>query len=435
MAAEQLVIQGGQPLHGSIRIGGAKNSVLKLMAAALLTDEPVTLHNVPAIADVSVMVEVLRHLGVTVTTAPGEMTIHADTITSTTATNEYVTKMRASFNVLAPLLARCGRAEVSLPGGCSIGKRGVDLHIKGLEALGADVAITHGCVVAEGGHQTNLTGNEVVFDLPSVGATENVMVAAVTAEGKTVISNAAQEPEIADLADFLNQMGADITGAGTSEIIIQGVPRTALHGLTFEVVPDRIEGATYLIAAAATGGDVTLTHVRPPHIQAIVAKLSEMGASITNPTPNSIRLVCPPQKLNAQNITTLPYPGIPTDVQAPMMALLAIANGTSIVKETIYENRFSHVGHLKRMGANVEQDGNTAIVSGIERLSGAIVTATDLRAAAALIIAGLSAEGETIIRHLHHLDRGYANIEENLQALGGNIIRMPEDATTTAPLP
>lgn len=424
--AEQLVIQGGCRLSGDVKIGGAKNSVLKLMAAALLTDKPVTLLNVPNIADVRVMAEVLRHLGVEVDHHDSEMAIHAKTITSTTATNEYVTKMRASFNVLAPLLARCGRAEVSLPGGCSIGKRGVDLHIKGLEALGADVDVNHGCVIAQTSPNQPLVGNEVVFDLPSVGATENVMVSAVTAEGKTVISNAAQEPEIADLADFLNQMGADISGAGTSEITIHGVDRDQLKGVTFEVVPDRIEAATYLIAAAATRGDVTITHVRPPHIQSILSKLTEVGCEITNPSPNSIRLQVH-QPLQAQNVTTLPYPGIPTDVQAPLMALLATAQGSSIVKETIYENRFSHVGHLKRMGAHIEQDGNTAIVTGVKQLSGALVTATDLRAAAALIIAGLIADGETVIRHLHHLDRGYANIEENMRSLGARIVRMPEE--------
>ncbi len=425
-AAEILMIEGGQPLHGEITIGGAKNSVLKLMAAALLVDAPVTLKNVPNISDVWVMAEVIRHLGVDVTNpADNQMRIDAHNVTETSATNEYVTQMRASFNVLAPLLARYGKAQVSLPGGCSIGKRGVDLHIKGLEALGATVDVTHGVVTASA---DKLIGADIVFDVPSVGATENVMVAAVTAEGKTTISNAAQEPEITDLANFLNAMGADIHGAGTHEITIFGVPRTQLTGLSYEVVPDRIEAATYVIAAVATGGDVTINRVRPQHFQAVLSKLVEMGANITTPTPTSIRIQPAKTTLTAQNITTLPYPGIPTDLQAPLMALLCTATGSSMVKETIYENRFNHVGHLRRMGASIEQDGNTAVVTGIERLSGATVSATDLRAAAALVIAGLAADGATFIRQLHHMDRGYDGLEAKLRSLGANIHRLREDA-------
>jgi UDP-N-acetylglucosamine 1-carboxyvinyltransferase len=287
--SEKLVITGRNPLEGKVTISGAKNSVLKLMAAALLTTEPVHIKNVPNIADVHIMLEVLRHLGATAefNEADGSLRIQAETIRTHEAPLQYVTKMRASFNVLAPLLARCGETKVGLPGGCSIGKRGVDLHIKGLQALGADVDIIHGCVVAS---SKQLIGHDVVFDLPSVGATENVMVAAVLAEGRTTLSNPAQEPEIIDLANFLNQMGADIQGAGTNEIIIQGVKQNQLKGLTYEVVPDRIEAATYLIAGAATKGDVTVENVRANHLQAALSKLSEMGATITHPTPTSIRI-------------------------------------------------------------------------------------------------------------------------------------------------
>ncbi|MDH4380089.1 MAG: UDP-N-acetylglucosamine 1-carboxyvinyltransferase [Vampirovibrionales bacterium] len=419
LSTDQLVITGGRPLQGTVRIGGAKNSVLKLMAAALLTQETVTLTNVPTISDVTTMANVISHLGVTVTQDGDELTINANKITRNEAPNELVTKMRASFNVLAPLLARCGETRVSLPGGCSIGKRGVDLHIKGLEALGAEIDIEHGMVVAKA---QQLVGADIVFDLPSVGATENVMVAAVLANGMTRIANAAQEPEIMDLADFLNAMGADITGAGTSEITIHGVPQSALHGVRYAVMPDRIEAATYLIAGAATRGTVTVEGVRPAHLQAVLAKLTEAGCDITMPTPTALTISAP-LRLEAQNITTLPYPGIPTDLQAPLMTLLATAEGSSVIKETIYENRFNHVGQLRRMAANIEQDGNTAIVTGVERLSGASVKATDLRAGAAMVIAGLMADGYTTIENLHHLDRGYEGLIGKIRQLGGTIER------------
>ena len=427
LSADQLVITGGRPLQGTVRIGGAKNSVLKLMAAALLTQETVTLTNVPTISDVTTMADVISHLGVTVTQDGDELTINANKITRNEAPNELVTKMRASFNVLAPLLARCGETRVSLPGGCSIGKRGVDLHIKGLEALGAEIEIEHGMVVAKA---QQLVGADIVFDLPSVGATENVMVAAVLANGMTRIANAAQEPEIMDLADFLNAMGADITGAGTSEITIHGVPQSALHGVRYAVMPDRIEAATYLIAGAATRGTVTVEGVRPAHLQAVLAKLTEAGCDITMPTPTALTISAP-LKLEAQNITTLPYPGIPTDLQAPLMTLLATAEGSSVIKETIYENRFNHVGQLRRMAANIEQDGNTAIVTGVERLSGASVKATDLRAGAAMVIAGLMADGYTTIENLHHLDRGYEGLIGKIRQLGGTIERRMGNVNTS----
>ncbi len=419
--AEKLIIEGGHRLQGDVTISGAKNSVLKLMAASLLTREPVHLSNVPQLSDVDVMMDVLRHLGVTVEQSGHEITLCARDITCFEAPYELVSKMRASFNVLGPLLGRFGEAKVSLPGGCSIGKRGIDLHIKGLEALGANVKIVHGFVESKA---KRLVGSEIVLDLPSVGATENVMVAAVLAEGATILSNAAQEPEILDLADFLNAMGADISGAGTNEIVINGVKPENLGGVSYHVVPDRIEAATYLIAAAGTRGDVTLHAVHPAHLHSLTHKLMEMGANITLPTPNQIKIQVD-KRLQTENLTTLPYPGFPTDLQAPLMALLAISEGTSVIRETIYENRFNHVGNLKRMGAKIEVEGNVAIVTGVESLSGACVKASDLRAAAALIIAALEAKGQTEILNLHHLDRGYEKLEDKMRQLGASIQRIP----------
>ncbi len=421
---EKLIIQGGHRLVGEVSISGAKNSVLKLMAASLLTKEPVHLTNVPQLSDVGVMIDVLRHLGVKAEQSGNEVTLCARDITSFDAPYELVSKMRASFNVLGPLLGRFGEANVSLPGGCSIGKRGIDLHIKGLETLGADIEIVHGFVKSKA---KQLIGSEVVLDLPSVGATENVMVAAVLAQGTTVLSNAAQEPEILDLADFLNAMGADISGAGTNEITIHGVKPQSLGGVNYHVLPDRIEAATYLIAAAGTQGDVLLKDVRPAHLHSLIHKLTEMGAHIELPTPNSIHIKVN-RRLEAKNLTTLPYPGFPTDLQAPLMALLSISEGTSVIRETIYENRFNHVGNLKRMGANIEVEGNVAIITGVDSLSGASVKASDLRAAAALIIAALEAHGQTEILNLHHLDRGYEKLEDKMRGLGASIQRVTVDS-------
>jgi len=417
---EKLIINGGRPLNGHVSVSGAKNSVLKLMAAALLTDEPITITNVPDISDVHIMMKVLKHLGVAVTFEHGNMTIVAKGLQNYEAPFELVSQMRASFNVIGSLLGRYKQARVSLPGGCSIGKRGIDLHIKGLEALGATIEINHGFVEATAKH---LVGTDILLDLPSVGATENIMVAAVLAEGTTTLTNAAQEPEIVDLANFLNAMGANIEGAGTNEILIYGVKPEALHGFTYAVMPDRIEAATYLIAAAATGGDITIENTRPTSYNSLIHKLTEMGADITLPAPDQIRIQIT-RPLVAQNIDTLPYPGFPTDLQAPMMALLCVAEGNSVLRETIYENRFRHVGHLKRMGAKIEQDGNIAMVTGVEKLSGAQVKASDLRAGAALVIAGLIAEGRTEISSLHHLDRGYEHLEAKLRKLGADIHRV-----------
>jgi UDP-N-acetylglucosamine 1-carboxyvinyltransferase len=420
---EKLIIVGGQPLKGAVEVAGAKNSVLKLMAAALLTGDSIELRNVPHLSDVDVMTQVLRHLGCSVDQQTDDrLYIQAKDITSHEAPYELVRQMRASFDVLGSLLGRFGEARVALPGGCSIGKRGVDLHVKGLIALGAEVEINHGYVEAKA---SRLVGAEILLDTPSVGATENIMLAATMAEGATVISNAAQEPEIVDLANFLIAIGADITGAGTNEIVVHGVPKGSLHGTTYTVMPDRIEAATYLIAAAGTQGDVTVHNVLPVHLSSMTYKLVEMGAEIEMPTPNSLRLRCD-RRLQAQNIVTQPFPGFPTDLQAPFMTLLSVCDGVSIVKETIYENRFKQVGELKRMGADISVERDVAVITGVAQLSGAEVNAHDLRAGAAMVLAGLQAEGRTEVFNLKHLDRGYEHLPEKLQALGASIERVPD---------
>lgn len=425
---EKLIIHGGKALRGEVEISGAKNSVLKLMAAALLTGDSIELRNVPHLSDVDVMTQVLRHLGCQVDQQVDDrLFIQAKDITSVEAPYDLVRKMRASFDVLGSLLGRFGEARVALPGGCSIGKRGVDLHVKGLIALGAEVEINHGYVEAKA---SKLIGAEILLDTPSVGATENIMLAATVAEGSTIISNAAQEPEIVDLANFLIALGADIQSAGTNEIIINGVKREDLHGTSFSVMPDRIEAATYLMAAAGTRGDVTVNNVLPVHLTSLTHKLVEMGADVETPTPNSVRVKVD-RRLQAQNIVTQPYPGFPTDLQAPFMTLLCIADGVSIVKETIYENRFKQVGELKRMGADIAVERDVAVVTGVESLSGAEVNAHDLRAGAAMVIAGVQAEGRTDVYDLHHLDRGYEHLMEKMQGIGANITRVPDERVLT----
>lgn len=420
---EKLIIHGGKALRGEVDISGAKNSVLKLMAATLLTGDSIELRNVPHLSDVGVMTQVLKHLGCDVQlSADNRLIIQARDITSVEAPYDLVRKMRASFDVLGSLLGRFGEARVALPGGCSIGKRSVDLHVKGLIALGAEVEINHGYVEAKA---SRLIGAEIMLDTPSVGATENIMLAATMAEGSTIISNAAQEPEIMDLANFLNTLGADIIGAGTNEIIINGVKPSDLHGTTYSVMPDRIEAATYLMAAAGTTGDVTVNNVLPVHLTSLTHKLVEMGADIQTPTPNSIRIVCT-GRLQAQNIVTQPFPGFPTDLQAPFMTLLSIADGVSIVKETIYENRFKQVGELKRMGADIAVERDVAVITGVPKLSGAEVNAHDLRAGAAMVIAGVQAEGCTQVFDLHHIDRGYEYIVEKMKQIGADIERVPD---------
>ncbi len=420
---DKLVIQGCQSLKGTVTISGAKNSVLKLMGAALLTEHPVELRNVPQLSDVRVMTEVLRHLGAKVTHQGDVMVIEAKDVTNTEASYELVSKMRASFIVLGALLGRFHEARVSLPGGCSIGKRGVDLHIKGLQALGAQIVINQGYVEATA---SRLEGREILLDTPSVGATENIMLAAVLAEGATIISNAAQEPEIADLANFLNTMGADVSGAGTTEIIINGVPKSSLTGTSYNVVPDRIEAATYMIAAAGTQGNVVLENVIPGHLNSVIRKLEDVGAQVITEGPNTLRVIGT-GKMEAQNIVTQPYPGFPTDLQAPFMSLLTIAEGVSIITETLYENRFKQVGELNRMGANIQCQNEIAVVTGVPHLTGAQVKASDLRAGAALVIAGLQAQGTTEITDLQHIDRGYEALVEKLTGLGAQIQRVPVD--------
>jgi UDP-N-acetylglucosamine 1-carboxyvinyltransferase len=400
------------------------------MAAALLSSAPVELTNVPRLTDVNVMVDVVKQLGCQVEQDGDRLSLFTPEITSTLAPYELVSKMRASFNVLGALLGRYGEAKVSLPGGCSIGKRSVDLHVKGLQALGAEVEINHGYVEAKA---TKLVGTKIVLDTPSVGATENIMLASVFAEGSTVISNAAQEPEIVDLANFINVMGGDIHGAGTSEIIINGVSQDSLRDVRYSVIPDRIEAATYLIATAATKGDVLIRNVFPTHLTSVIHKLSEMGTDILIPTPNSMRIRCN-RRLMAKNIVTQPYPGFPTDLQAPFMALLASCDGVSIVTETLYENRFRQVGELQRMGAQIQHEGNVAVITGVDQLSGTQVKSSDLRAGAGLIIAGLSASGQTEIFELQHIDRGYEKIVQKFEQLGANIQRVAYEEEA-APFP
>jgi UDP-N-acetylglucosamine 1-carboxyvinyltransferase len=418
---EKLVIHGGSRLVGELGVAGAKNSVLKLIAASLLTDHAVEITNVPNLSDVTVMSDVVRFLGRSVEQKADRLVIQAGQVSSVEAPYDLVSKMRASFLVLGSLLGRYGHAKVSLPGGCSIGKRGVDLHVKGLTALGAEIEIHHGFVEAKA---SRLVGAKILLDVPSVGATENILLASVLAEGSTVISNAAQEPEISDLANFLNSMGADISGAGTHEILINGVTPEQLCGFSYCVVPDRIEAATYMMAAIGTRGDVLLKNVIPSHLDSVICKLQEMGAELQCTGPNELR-INQTKGLKAQNYVTQPYPGFPTDLQAPLMTLLSTAEGVGIVTETIYENRFKHVGELNRMGANIHIEGNVAVVNGVSSLTGAPVRAHDLRAGAAMVIAGLMAQDKTEIHDIHHIDRGYDALVPKLLSLGATIERLP----------
>ena len=423
---EIIRIKGGKPLVGEVYISGAKNSVLKLMSAAILTPHPVKLYNVAQLTDVQVMADVIRHLGVKVEQDGNTMTIDAKEITTTVAPYDLVSKMRASFLVLGALLARCGQATVALPGGCSIGKRGVDLHLKGLQALGAKIDTEQGNVQAEA---TRLVGRQILLDTPSVGATENIMLAAVLAEGTTTICNAAEEPEIQDLANFVNAIGGEIHGAGTSEITINGVDPKQMRGAEFTVVPDRIEAATYMAAGIGTQGKVVVHDVIPAHLTSVIRKLEDMGATITQDGPNTL-IASSSGRLEAQNLVTQPYPGFPTDIQAPFMTLLSQAKGTSIITETLYENRFRHVGELIRMGAKIKQEGNIAAITGVKKLTGTQVEASDLRAGAGLIVAGLMAEGTTEIFEIQYIDRGYERYIEKFRNLGATIERASYDKTT-----
>ena len=417
---EQLVIHGGNPLCGRVKIGGAKNAVLPIIAAALLGRCGVSvLDDVPALEDVYTISSVLRSLGVKADYDAREhrLTIDATKIATVAAPYELVRKMRASFLIMGPLLAREGRAEISLPGGCAIGTRPIDLHLKGFEALGAQIDITQGAIHASAPH--GLKGARIYFDFPSVGATENVMMAASCAEGQTILENPALEPEIVDLANYLNVMGAHVRGAGTNRIKIDGVP--GLMAADYTIIPDRIEAGTYMVAAAMTGGDVFIENAISEHLKPVVAKLQEAGAEIEEDIAG-IR-VRANGRMKAIDLKTMPYPGFPTDMQAQFMALLAVAEGTSVVTETVFENRFMHVEELQRMGAQIRVDGRTATVEGGRTLTGAAVRATDLRAGAAMVLAGLVADGETRVGYIHHIDRGYDDLVAKLVALGADIRR------------
>ena len=427
---DKLLIRGGKMLHGEVLISGAKNATLPELCAALLTADTVTLHNVPQLQDVNTMLKLIRNMGVTAErNADGSVTINAGALSSPEAPYELVKTMRASVLALGPLLARFGEATVSLPGGCAIGSRPVDQHIKGMQAMGADIVVEHGYMIAKlPKGQSRLKGARITTDMVTVTGTENFMMAAALAEGETVLENAAQEPEIGDLAEMLIKMGAKITGHGTSKIHIQGVAR--LHGCTHAVVADRIECGTFLCAVAATGGDVVLKHGRAEHLAVVIDKLREAGATVqtidlkegTQSVPG-IRVQAS-GRLKAQTFRTTEYPGFPTDMQAQFMALNTISEGTAKVTETIFENRFMHVPEMQRMGANIQTDGKVAVIEGVAKLSGATVMATDLRASASLVIAGLVADGETLIDRIYHLDRGYDRMEAKLRAIGADIERV-----------
>jgi UDP-N-acetylglucosamine 1-carboxyvinyltransferase len=417
---ESMVIQGEHPLEGSVRIGGAKNAALPILAATLLGKGLCTLTNVPQVVDVFTMSKLLAHLGARVESEGERTTVTVDEITSCRAPYELVKTMRASVLVLGPLLARHGEAVVALPGGCAIGARPINLHLMALERMGAEITIEHGNVHARA--QGRLRGSRVYFDVTTVTGTENIMMAACLAEGTTVIENAAREPEIADVAQFLIRRGARIEGAGTDVITIEGVP--ALHGTEHQIIPDRIETATYLVAGAITSGDVTVERCRPEDSEALMAKLTEAGAELTI-GKETIRIRAP-KRLRCVNVKTLPYPGFPTDMQAQMMALMTLAQGSSMITETVFESRFMHVLELQRMGADIRIDGNHAVVTGVQRLSGAPVMASDLRASACLILAGLAAEGETRVGRVYHLDRGYEQLDRKLTGIGARISRAQE---------
>ena len=416
---QKIVVQGGQRLEGEVRISGAKNAVLPILCATLLADAPVRITNVPRLHDVLTTAKLLAGLGAGVVHEGDVLSVDPRSVDRHVAPYELVKTMRASVLVLGPLLARFGDAEVSLPGGCAIGSRPVDLHIKGLQALGAEIVVDHGFIKARS--DGRLKGARHVFELVSVGATENVMMAAALAEGTTVLENAAMEPEIVDLADCLNAMGARVRGAGTHTITIEGV--ASLGACEHAVVADRIETGTFLVAAAMTGGRIVATHARPDTLDVVLDKLREAGAEVTT-DGDRISLDMHGKRPRAVNITTAPHPAFPTDMQAQLMALDCIADGVGVVNETIFENRFMHVNELLRLGADIRVDGHTAVVRGVPQLSGAPVMATDLRASASLILAGLVADGETVIDRIYHLDRGYENIEAKLSALGARIRRV-----------
>lgn len=423
---DRIAITGGAQLNGVIPVSGAKNSAIKLMAASLLTDQPLRLTNMPRLADTRFLGKLLKRLGVEVTESDGpdgqQTLLHAPEITSGFAPYDLVRQMRASFNVLGPLVARSGQAKVSLPGGCTIGARPVDLHLQALEALGAKIDLHEGYVYAQA--PRGLKGAEIVFPMVSVGATEHAMLAAVLADGVTVIKNAACEPELVDLQECLNAMGAKVEGAGTPTVVITGVSR--LNGATHSVIPDRIEMGTYAVAAAMAGGEVRLTKARPELIESLSLKLEEAGATVVR-TEDGVIVKRNGQRLEAVDLETAPFPGFATDLQAQFMALMTTANGESRIRETIFENRFMHAPELMRLGADISVHGGEARVRGVPQLEGAEVMATDLRASVSLVIAGLVARGETVVSRIYHLDRGFERLEEKLGACGAQVRRIPGD--------
>ena len=415
---EKFIVQPTAPLRGSIEISGSKNAVLPVLAATILTGQKCTVQNAPNLSDVEYMRCLLESLGAKSTIHDGTMTVDTANINACEAAYEWVGKLRASFLVMGPLLARFGKAKVSLPGGCAIGSRPIDLHLKGMAALGAEVEYSHGYITVAA---SKLTGAEVYLDFPSVGATENIMMAAALADGQTILENCAVEPEIVDLANFLNSAGAEIRGAGTDTIKINGVQE--LKGTSHSIIPDRIEAGTFMVAAAITRGDILLTNVMADHVKPVIAKLKEAHISVEE-LDTGIRVWHEPgQDIIAADIKTLPYPGFPTDMQAQFMALMSVAKGTSIITETVFENRFMQVGELKRMGADIKIESRSAVTEGVPQLAGAKVAASDLRAGAALALAALCAEDVTEISGVHHIDRGYCRLDEKLNALGARIRR------------
>lgn len=418
---EQYIIKGGNPLAGEVEIGGAKNAALGILAAAIMTDETVRIDNLPDVQDINVLLEAISEIGASVTRiSRSSALINGAGIGSVSVDYEYIKKIRASYYLLGALLGKYKKAEVPLPGGCNIGSRPIDLHLKGFKALGATVRISHGSIIAEAEH---LKGSHIYLDTVSVGATINIMMAAAMAEGRTIIENAAKEPHVVDAANFLNSMGANIKGAGTDVIRIRGVEK--LHATEYSIIPDQIEAGTFMFAAAATRGDVIVKNVIPKHLEATTAKLVEIGCQVEE-FDDAVRVVAT-KRLHNTNVKTLPYPGYPTDMQPQIGVALAIAKGTSIVTESIFENRFKYVDELIRMGADIKVEGNTAVIYGTEKLMGARVSAPDLRAGAALVIAGLAAEGITIVDDIVYIQRGYENFEQKLRSLGAEIERVSSE--------
>lgn len=418
---EQYIIRGGNPLVGEVEIGGAKNAALGILAAAIMTDETVILENLPDVQDINVLLEAISGIGAQVNRIDrNKVTLNGSMIGDFSVDYEYIKKIRASYYLLGALLGKYKRAEVPLPGGCNIGSRPIDLHLKGFKALGASVRIRNGAILAEA---ERLHGSHIFLDTVSVGATINIMMAAAMAEGRTTIENAAREPHVVDVANFLNSMGANIKGAGTDVIRIRGVEK--LHKTEYSIIPDQIEAGTFMFAAAATKGDVMVKNVIPKHLEATTAKLAEIGCEVEE-FDDAVRVVAS-KRLSNTNVKTLPYPGYPTDMQPQIGVTLALAKGTSIVTESIFENRFKYIDELARMGASVKVEGNTAIITGVEKLTGARVSAPDLRAGAALVIAGLAAEGITIVDDIVYIQRGYENFEEKLRSLGAEIEKVSSE--------